>query len=132
MTTANDTIKSALRKIGVIAAGEAPTAQEATDGLECLNDMLHGFSADGIAFAHTTLALADNLPVPDEQVQHIKAMLAVYMAPEYGATPSPIVLAQAENARRYLQGAYSLPVTASADSALLNGNAGVDWDMSVA
>lgn len=48
MATARDTIKGALRLIGVIASGETPTAAEQTDGLQALNEMLQSWSAEGL------------------------------------------------------------------------------------
>lgn len=43
---ASDIINSALRKIGVLAAGETPNSDESTDALQSLNAMLESWSAD--------------------------------------------------------------------------------------
>ena len=48
-TTALDLIKGAMRLIGAIATGETPTADEANDGLSVLNDVLEGWSLEGLA-----------------------------------------------------------------------------------
>lgn len=48
-TTALDLIKGAMRLIGAIATGETPTADEANDGLTALNDVLEGWSLEGLA-----------------------------------------------------------------------------------
>lgn len=48
-TTALDLIKGAMRLIGAIATGETPTADEANDGLVALNDVLEGWSLEGLA-----------------------------------------------------------------------------------
>lgn len=48
MATALDIIKGAMRDIGAIAAGEAPSGSESTDALEALNDMLEDWSNDGL------------------------------------------------------------------------------------
>lgn len=48
-TTALDLIKGAMRLIGAIATGETPTADEANDGLTVLNDVLEGWSLEGLA-----------------------------------------------------------------------------------
>lgn len=40
LRTGQELIKSALRLVGVLASGEEPTAAEANDGLEILNDMI--------------------------------------------------------------------------------------------
>ena len=44
-----DLIKTAMRLIGVIATGETPTADEATDGLRALNDVLERWSIESLA-----------------------------------------------------------------------------------
>jgi len=48
-TTALDLIKGAMRLIGAIATGETPTADEANDALNTLNDVLEGWSLEGLA-----------------------------------------------------------------------------------
>lgn len=47
MATASDLIKSSLRLIGAIAAGETPSASEQADALDALNDILEEWSNDG-------------------------------------------------------------------------------------
>ncbi len=47
MTTARDLIKSMYRKISVLGQGVELTAEEANDGLSCINDMLASWSTDG-------------------------------------------------------------------------------------
>lgn len=47
MTTVRDLISSSLRKISILGAGENLTAEDATDGLNSLNQMLDSWSADG-------------------------------------------------------------------------------------
>lgn len=48
MTTALGIIKSAMRKVGVLTKTENPSADEAQDGLEMLNDLLSSFSNDSM------------------------------------------------------------------------------------
>ena len=129
MTTALDTIKTAMRLLGVLEAGEAPSASESVDALGTLNTMLAGFPADGIEYAHQNIdVVSDPVPLPEEQILHVKHLLAVYLAPEYGVAPSPIVMTAAENGRRYLQGKYKLAETATVDTSLLVPRVGsYDW-----
>ena len=47
-TTAYDLIKGAMRKVGITAAGETPTADEANDALTDLNDLIEGMSIDNL------------------------------------------------------------------------------------
>lgn len=44
-----DLITTAMRKIGVLAVGETPTAAEANDGLQALNDVLETWSLESLA-----------------------------------------------------------------------------------
>lgn len=54
MTTALGIVTSAMRKNGVLTKGEAPSADEAADGLEMLNDLLASLSNDSlIVYART-------------------------------------------------------------------------------
>jgi hypothetical protein len=48
MTTPNDIITRAMKDIGAIAAGEVPTADEAQDGLDMLNDMIAQWSNENM------------------------------------------------------------------------------------
>jgi hypothetical protein len=48
-----DLIKKAMRHIGVIATGETPTADEATDGLAALNDVIETWNLEGLAIFNT-------------------------------------------------------------------------------
>ena len=58
--TALDIITNAMRKAGIITAVESPTADEATDGLQTLNDVLASLSNDGLlVYANTT----ENFPI---------------------------------------------------------------------
>jgi hypothetical protein len=60
MTTARNIITSAMRKIGALTKNETPSADEAADGLEMLNDMLASWSNDSISITARTL---ENFPL---------------------------------------------------------------------
>jgi hypothetical protein len=45
-TSANDLVTGALRKIGALAAGEVPNANDSSDALQVLNDMIESWSTD--------------------------------------------------------------------------------------
>lgn len=47
-TTAYELIKSAMRVVGITAAGETPTADEANDALSSLNDLLETMSTENL------------------------------------------------------------------------------------
>lgn len=48
-------ISASLRKIGVLASGEAPSASESADGLIALNDMLDSWSTQGLLIPNKTI-----------------------------------------------------------------------------
>ena len=54
MATALDIISSALRKIGVLAEGEVPSAAQASDALSDLNDLIDQHAAERLQIFHTT------------------------------------------------------------------------------
>jgi hypothetical protein len=49
MTTALQLVTSALRKIGAVAAGEAPDASEQSDALAALNQLIESWNLQGLA-----------------------------------------------------------------------------------
>ena len=54
MTTPYDIITRAMKDIGALAAGENPTAAEAQDGLDLLNDMLAQWSNENMMVFYRT------------------------------------------------------------------------------
>lgn len=82
--TARDVITRAMRLLGVIIAGNAPTTPEANNGLLALNAMLHGWKGQGVDIGHIDLTLNDNVDVADQFLNGCTAMLAVELSPEYG------------------------------------------------
>ena len=95
MATANDTITRAMRMVEILAAGDAPTAEEASDGLTILNDMLHGWAKQGVDLGHITLALADSHKTHDSWLEGIRYNLALRLAGEFGKPIPPYIAAQA-------------------------------------
>lgn len=60
MSTARGIIKSAMRKAGVLTVGEDPSAEEANDALEMLNDLLASISNDSLIVYSRTF---ENFPL---------------------------------------------------------------------
>lgn len=66
MTTALDTISGALRLLGVIGAGEVPSAEDSSIALTSLNELLEAWSTDNLAvftLVDQTLAIAPGVSV---------------------------------------------------------------------
>ena len=92
--------------LAITQSGETPSDEEASDGLTALNQMLHAWEHDGIDLSHVDLSLTDTVALPDSQLQAVAYNLAVYAAPEYGVTPSPVVVAIADKGYANLQNYY--------------------------
>jgi hypothetical protein len=54
MATANDIVKGALRKLGVIGAGETPSAEDANIAFEALNDLIESWSNERLMLPNLT------------------------------------------------------------------------------
>ena len=67
MTTPLNIITRAMKDIGALAAGEAPTADEAQDGLDLLNDMLAQWSNENMMVFYRTEIV---FPCVQNQVQY--------------------------------------------------------------
>lgn len=118
MATALDIIQDSLRRLGVLAQGETATAQDAADALTRLNDMLAAFETEAIDYLHVPFtALTNTVPMPESEHGHIKALLAVALAPDYDRVPHPLLMQQAQAAERALIARYAKPLEAEFDPA---------------
>jgi hypothetical protein len=123
-TTARDCVYSALRKLGVSDPEETPSAPQAQYALEALNEMVHGWKAVNIDVGHVDWTLDSDveLEIDPRHIGGMKAMLAVYLSPEYPGSPvPPATIGLAEAGWRALQAAYvdaSMDNTLQIDSAL--------------
>ena len=88
MATASQVINRALKRLRVIGVGQSPMANETTDCLEALNDMLFAWRTDGIDIAHTTLISSTELDVPDDHIEPIALNLALRVGGMFGASLS--------------------------------------------
>lgn len=99
--TLNEVIARAMRQLGLVQAGEAPSAAEYEDGLQSLNLMMAGLRTRGVDMgwqSYTADEGGETWPYPDEDTGHVTAMLAVYMAGEYGkgnSVPASVVASSA-------------------------------------
>lgn len=69
MTTALQLVTSALRKIGAVAAGEAPDANEQSDALAALNQLIESWNLQGLTLYR--LENASYTLVPSQQTYRI-------------------------------------------------------------
>lgn len=109
--TALDLITDAFHRIALISEDEAVTADQLNRGLSVLNDMMSGFSAEGIQYDHSVLASGDTINVPDQLIRSVGWMLISDLADEYGKVLTPTQQLNVDRARGALQAFYfAVPV----------------------
>lgn len=59
MATVRDICRRALLRGGIIDSLHDPSAEEARDALDALNEMMHGWKAEGVDLFHTDFVLSD-------------------------------------------------------------------------
>lgn len=119
MSSYRDLVTSSLRSIGVLHSGETPSAEESTDSLDALNEMLNSWLYDGINLEHiTSTDLNDTFPYPDDHYGPIRWNLCVRLAPEFGITVTPEIAALAQQGFNQLQRRYADPLKLSVDPAI--------------
>jgi hypothetical protein len=107
MATARDLITMSLRTIGVLHSGETPSAEEATDGLDTLNQLMNSWLYEGIDLEWKTLtSLNDAIVYPDDHIGPFRYNLAVALSPDYGVQVTPAVAALARNGYDQLRRQY--------------------------
>lgn len=107
MTTALDIIKRALRICKVVAASEAPLAEDAKDALDTLNAMLAEWHEAGIGVPDYSLSgFSDTLASGIADREAIAYQLAFRISGEYGAELAATDLAMVEDTMRRLRLRY--------------------------
>lgn len=107
-TTARNVIYRALRLIRAIDPTETPEAQEVTDSLQALNEMMHGLENHAIYMDWEDIALNDDMPNPNRDIRPITYLLAAEIAPEFGKDLTPEVAVEARGAKAILQAWYGI------------------------
>lgn len=98
MSTVADLISGALRALGVLASGEAPTANEQTDAFNSLNDMLDSWANERLTLYATVRASYALIP------NHNPHTIGTEGSPDFSATRpiridrASLVLASSGNA----------------------------------
>jgi hypothetical protein len=117
MATANEVVSRSLRLLGVIASGETIEASVGADALTVLNGMLAEWHGSGIGLPDYSVAsLADTLTMDAADQEAVAYQLGLRIAPEYGLTPPPAMVAIAAQAmfrlrQRYLAVTHPVPAT---------------------
>lgn len=109
MTTANDIVRSAWRRITVSASDEPVPAADAADLLEILNDYLFSLKSRGASYVHARLDLADDLLTPEDLDGSLKAILAFEGMEHFGKPIPPGLALAATGARNFVLGVLMVP-----------------------
>lgn len=126
--TIADLAKRALERIHIIEEGETPSAANQASGVTAFNDWLDGLFAEGLTpyvdetletpvalTEGTTYTATSTFPLLDRHFQGVSALLAVDMAPEFGANVEPATAKLAEAAWGRICAAYLPDMTATLD-----------------
>jgi hypothetical protein len=118
MATARDVIISAMKKAGVLASEQDPTAAEAADGLESLNDMAASWDARNVHTGWAALALDGDVILEDRHLEGLKNMLAERICPGYGQDVPREVSKRASDGWQLLCADYMAPENLRVDAGL--------------
>ena len=134
MATNLELINRALRDINVIAEGEDASAEQGSQSLTKLNNMLEMWREQGIDFGwYEQSATSGTAPVPDYAEYGVATNLAVLCAPQYGASVSMELAAIADRTYRFLLGKFQREALDNADMSHMpvgSGHyAGNRWDI---
>lgn len=98
MATATEISTRALRRVGAFDALETPSAVDVANATEALTAMIASWEAEGLS--------GDVLPIDSRFEQAVIAMLAMRLCEEYGKTPGPVLMRDADNGWNAIQAAY--------------------------
>lgn len=102
--TVLELMSRSLRMLLVLDPGETLGGAEAATNLPALNHMMARWEEDGVSVGWVPVTnTASTVTAPDSALEGIAANLAVVLAPEYGATPSAVVVGMAEGGYRAIQ-----------------------------
>jgi hypothetical protein len=100
MATNNEVISDPLKELNVIAETQSPSPEQGAYCLRKLNEMIEAWAeTDGIELGYFAQTLTtDNCPVPDWALRAVKACLAPKIASHYGASVSPELAVEIDQA----------------------------------
>ena len=112
MATNITLITDSLRLLNVISESETPTAEQGSHALRRMNQMLEAWEEDGIKLGYfAQSATGDTCPVPAYAEKGVTGMLAIDLAPTYGAEPSAFCV-------KFADDGYQLILRKSVNAAL--------------
>ncbi len=104
MSTNSDYFTSALGKIGILAEGEAPSAEQGADMLVIFNDMLDYLRGEGIDLSPPQTETTDTPDIPEGYKEIVKCMLAVRAADHFQVSaPSATIYLATQGQNRMLR-----------------------------
>lgn len=106
MTTMNDIVSGALKRLRVMNPRKSPDGISAVEGLTALNEMMHSWKGLGVDTDHETLEGSDDFPLDEEHVQGTKALLSVRLAGDYGLEVNAGIVRDAEQGWSALQAEF--------------------------
>ena len=118
IVTARDVVIRAARRVKIVEGEESLTAAELHDGLQLLNDLMHGFGPMGIKYAHVTLGATDPVNMPNEQIRNLILLFAAELAIDFGAGIEDTLAREIIGAKHELQAAYTVVPAGSIAPAL--------------
>lgn len=113
MSTSSDIVRRALKRLGVLSAGEEMAAADGADGNAALNAMIASWQNDGVD-------ISPDVPLPSRHEEGVVALLAVRLAPDYGMSAPDQVQIDASKGWDALLADYIRPPLSQFDSALTN------------
>ncbi|KIC39360.1 hypothetical protein [Leisingera sp. ANG-M7] len=131
MATMRDIVTRAYRKARIAGSGESLEAEQADEGNEQLNAMLHEWKLRGVDITHTDKGLSDTFPLGPEYEHGTVLLLAEAVGPEFNLPAS----FNADDFFRAIQAAYLTIDTVSFDKAVTevpskkerDGTLGYQW-----
>ena len=114
MATATEISTRALKRIRKTDSNSTPDATDIAYCNQTLTAMVAAWEAEGLS--------GDVLPIDSRFEQAVVAMLAVRMAEDFGVTPGPVLLRDAENGWNAIQAAYFAVPKSRFESALIYTN----------
>jgi hypothetical protein len=106
MTTLNDIVTGALRKLVIVDETENPSAALAAYAVTVLVDMANAWPATSIHTGWNAAALTDEFPLEARHVAGVKAMLAKSISEDMGKQVSPNLRLEAMRGENALRADY--------------------------